>query len=91
MEEYKTLLAKVKSVLDDDEAIEKILSEYPNKENESRDEYVENREIRIKKVLNMAGLSTEVEYQTYLDALATCQYGYSILLERDIDERYVNS
>jgi hypothetical protein len=73
MEEYKTLLAKVKSVLDDDEAIEKILSEYPNKD------------------LNMAGLSTEVEYQTYLDALATCQYGYSILLERDIDERYVNS
>ena len=43
------------NMLDNTELIEKIKSEYPERAKETRDEYIKNREIRIKKVLNLAG------------------------------------
>ena len=87
---YKKILSKVKSILDDNEIIQGILAEYPNKEEESRDVYVKNREIRIKKVLSLAGLKTD-EFDLYVHALETSSGGYTIMLERDIDEINVNS
>ena len=42
-------------------------------------------------MLNLAGLTTQEDYQNYLDALSTSQFGYSVVLERDIDELYINS
>ena len=91
MAQYEKILKDVKNVLIDQDTIDKILAEYPNKSNESRDEYVKNRKERIKKILALAGLNTEDDLQLYVEALQTSKSGYSIILERDIDELYVNS
>ena len=91
MAEYAKILKAVKGVLDDDDALTKILSQYPNKENEKRDEYEENREKRIKEVLTLAGLKTEADFDLYIEALETSNSGYSIIMQRDIDELIVNS
>ena len=89
-DKYKKILKAVRSILDDGEIIQGILDEYPNRKTESRKDYVINREIRIKKVLSLAGLK-EDEFSLYVEALETSCGGYAILLERDIDEMYVNS
>ena len=89
--EYKGILNKVKSIIDDKEMIEKILSEYPDRELETREEYERNREVRIKKVLNVAGLKTQDDYDKYISALEGTTTGYSVILQRDISELYVNS
>ena len=91
MKKYKEILTRVKSVIDNTELIDKVISEYPDREQETRDEYIQNREIRIKKVLNLAGLKTQEDFELYVSALQASSGGYSIILERDIDELYVNS
>ena len=91
MNKYKEILTKVKAIIDDDELIQKILSEYPDRKNETRVEYIKNREIRIKKVLNLAGLKSQEDYDLYVEALQASSGGYSILLERDISAMFVNS
>ena len=91
MAEHAKILKAVKGVLDDDDALTKILSQYPNKENEKRDEYEENRQKRIKEVLTLAGLRTEADFDLYIEALETSNSGYSIIMQRDIDELFVNS
>ena len=39
----------------------------------------------------LAGLKTEDDFEKYVEALETSKGGYTILLQRDIDEMYVNS
>ena len=58
------------------------------KKNESIDEYRENRKKRILKILELAKVSTE----NYLLALQeSCRKGITVILQRDIDEIYVNN
>ena len=54
MKKYKEVLSRVKTIIDDNELIDKILSTYPDRAHENREEFIKNREIRIKKVLNLA-------------------------------------
>ena len=42
-------------------------------------------------MLKLAGLETQEDFDLYVEALQASNGGYSILLERDIDELYVNS
>ena len=89
---YTKILKDVRKILDDEEALKSIISKYPNKETETRKDYVKNREKRIKEVLQLAGLKTEDDFEMYVQALETSKGGYSIILERDIDEEmFVNS
>ena len=90
-EKYSKVLKKVRNIIDNKNIIDKILNEYPNRLNENRDEYEVNREVRIKKVLNLAGLNTQEDYNLYISALQASTSGYSIILQRDINEMYVNS
>ena len=53
--------------------------------------YKLNRKNRILKLLNLAGLTEESDILLYEEALTTSYSGYSIVLERDIDEIFVNS
>ena len=81
------ILTKVKELLDDKEVISKIMSKY-NKMEESLEEYEKNRGKRIDELLEIAGTNyqeyvTEIEYST--------RQGHTILLERDIDEGYINA
>ena len=89
--QFRKLLIDVRNILDDEDIIKKILSKYPEKKSENRKDYLKHREERIKKILNLAGLKTEEQYDLYLSALEASTSGYSILLERDIDEMFVNS
>ena len=58
-----------------------------NKNEESKEEYKKNKEIRIQEILDLAG----VTMADYIDALSYSRTGYSVVLERDIDETDVNS
>ena len=79
------ILDIVREILNDDDIIKEIMTEY-DKNTETKDEYKTNRELRIKEVLKIAGVSlTE-----YIDALSYSRTGYSVVLERDIDETDIN-
>ena len=85
--ENPKLLNKVKELLDDKETINKIMTKY-NKLEESAAEYKDNRDERIEELMKMAG----AKYDEYLNALkSSVKQGYMILLERDIDEGYINA
>ena len=71
--------------------IEKILEEIQKELDSTKELYESNRKKRIVKLLNLAELHTEEEIQLYEDALKFSTPGYSIVLERDLDELYVNS
>ena len=83
---FEETLEKVKKVIEDDEVIAEIMQKY-DKETETREEYEQNRKKRIKEVLDIA----EVSEGSYLEALSYSKAGYSIVLQRDIDETDVNS
>ena len=76
---------KVRLILEDEENVEEILSKF-DKENESKEEYEENRIERIKMVCKMA----KVPYNDYVKALGVSLKGYSVIFARDIDELYSN-
>ena len=80
-------MRKVKELLDDQEIINSIMQKY-NKDEESAEEYKTNRNKRIDEVLEIVGAT----YDEYLKAIqASVKAGLMILLERDIDEGYINA
>ena len=76
---------QVRLILEDEEKVEEILSKF-DKENESKEEYEENRIERIKMACKMA----KVPYNDYVKALGVSLKGYSVIFARDIDELYSN-
>ena len=80
------ILNRVKELLDDHETINEIMGKF-NKEEESKEEYIENRSKRIDILLELAG-SNDTEYLKALRSAA--KKGYTVLLARDIDEGYIN-
>ena len=81
------ILTRVKELLDDKEVIDKIMSKY-NKKEETKEEYEANRNNRIIELLAIA----ETNYEEYVEEIKhSVRQGYSILLERDIDEGYINA
>ena len=83
---YQMVLRRVKTILDDENAVDSILEKY-QKQQESTQEYKSNIEQRIREMVNMAG----VDYNEYLKALGTGRSGYSVVQQRDIDETFINS
>ena len=85
--ENPELLAKVKELMDDKDIISNIMDQY-DKENETEEEYKENRGLRIDALLKIAGAN----YDEYKKAIAhSVTRGHCILLQRDIDEGYINA
>ena len=80
------MLEKVRDVLENEEQMKKIMGQY-NKEAETKDEHVTNRRARIEQVCQIA----KVTMEEYLKALGTSKSGYSIVLQRDLDELFINS
>ena len=66
------------------------MKEY-NKNEESEELFYINREKRIKQLLSVIGYDTEEDWNLYIEALSNSKRGYSIILQRDIDEVFVNS
>ena len=86
---YDKILNDVKEVLTDEDVVNSNMKEF-DKFKECKDEFYQNREIRIKRLLAKAGYVSEADYDLYLNALSVSKMGYSIILERDIDEIFVN-
>ena len=86
-EKHQNILIKVMDVLEDEDIIKAIMDSY-DKKNESIEEYKYNRKERIKMVLELAN----IDIDDYMEAvLETSRKGISVVLERDIDEIYVNN
>ena len=75
----------MQAVIEDEEAIQKIMSQY-DKQNETKEEYITDREKRIRKLCQVA----EVNYDDYVKAISTSKSGYSVVLQRDLDELCIN-
>ena len=80
----------MQDVLLNEDVINEIMNKF-DKPRESREEYVRNRENRIKQLLAKAGYETEEDWDLYVSALSTVKNGYSIVMARDIDEIFINS
>ena len=80
------ILTKVHAVLEDEEAVKKIMAKY-DKQNETKEEYGNNRIERIKDLCKAA----EVKYLDYLLALTMSKSGYSVVIKRDLDEIFINN
>ena len=79
LERHKILLKKVMDVLEEEDVIDLIMSEY-SKENENIEEYRMNRKERILKVLELA----DVDPNEYVTALKeSSRKGINIILARD--------
>ena len=83
---YREVLKKVKAILEDDEAVSKIMEKY-DKQAETKEEHNSKRIKRIEELCKLAG----VDYNTYLMALGTSKTGHSVVQKRDLDEIYINS
>ena len=84
-------LEEGKELINDKDVIANILEEIPKDQDTTKELYESNRKKQIVKLLNLADLHTEKEIQLYEDALMFSTPGYSIVLERDLDELFVNS
>ena len=93
---YKKILKDVKEKMVDEAIINTIMEKIPNKDKngkaETREEYKKNRKNRIKMLLYLAGYKNEDDLNLYKDALTySSNKGYSVILERDVNEMYINS
>ena len=82
---YRKVISKVQDVIEDEDAMQKIMSQY-DKQNETKEEYTANREKRIKQMCQLA----DVSYDEYIKAISTSKTGYTVVLQRDLDEVYIN-
>ena len=80
-------LDKVKKVLTDEEVMASIEEEHPLTDEATEEEYVRMREVRIRAVLDKAG----VNFDKYHEYLAMSRTGVKVVLQRDIGEIYVNT
>ena len=84
---YKKIISDVKDILNDADIVEVIMQKYPKGDNE--EEYKNNREKRIDKLLEIAG---GITYDDYIKAIKkTRKYGSTVMLKRDIDEIFINN
>ena len=80
-------LDKVKKVLTDEDTMAAIEEEHPLSDEAKEEEYVRMREVRIRAVLDKAG----VDFDKYHEYLAMNRTGVKVVLQRDIGEIYVNT
>ena len=83
---FEEVLKKVKDVLENDVALEAIWEKVPNK-GDTVEEYEQNRALRIKELLAVAG----VDETMYYGALQHSKKGVKIVQKRDLDEIMIES
>ena len=83
---YEKVLRDVKELLEDKDVIKDILDKIPKDLDITLEEYKENRKKRIVMLLSKAKLESKEDIQLYEDALKYSTEGYSVVLERDLDE-----
>ena len=85
---YTKILFDIEEILKDEEQIKRILSKYPIK-GSTREESHEFRARRIDELLKLAG---NISYDDYILAIKKSKkHASAVLLQRDVDEIYVNN
>ena len=85
---HHKMLADVEDVLTNKDIIEQIFNKYPHK-GDTKEKYDEYRAKRIEEMLKMAG---GITYDDYIMAIKkTRKHGSTVMLQRDIDEIFVNN
>ena len=86
LQTYTNALKKIKELLKKPLILNSIMARY-NKGDETKEEYEENREERIKALLKIA----QVKPHIYIAALSNTLSGYTVHQKRDLDELFINS
>ena len=86
LKKSQEILSKVSGFIEDTETIAEIMNKY-KKQLESKLEHPQCIKDRIIELC----LKAKVTYEDYMKALAISKVGYKVVLQRDLDEIYVNS
>ena len=85
---HKEVLDKVREVLENKEAMDIIWKGFGDKKRENLEQYIQNRKLRILKVLEVAGIRPK----SNMAAVKECtRAGINVILSRDIDEIFINN
>jgi hypothetical protein len=87
MQKSAKITEKIRRVLEDKEHLKTINEKIPIDMTIEREEYMRIREERIRMMCQMA----DVKYEEYLKALGVNRRGYGIVLQRDINEIWINN
>ena len=84
---YKKILLDIQDILEDDDMVQLIMSQY--EKGETMEMYDQNRSKRIDLLLQLAG---NISYEDYIQAIKkTPRHGSMVMLKRDIDEIHINN
>ena len=85
---YTKILFDVQEILKNEERMETVKTKYPNK-GKTKEENYQFRAERIDEMLRIAG---DLSYDDYILAIKKSKkHGSAVLLQRDVDEIYVNN
>ena len=86
-EKAKAKLNKVKAILEDEKLVQRILDEHPIDEDATLEEYETTRRVRIKMLVDMAG----IDFEEYHKCLEMNLKAVQVVLQRDVSEIYINN
>ena len=87
LKRHRETIKAVLDVIEGSSAMEDILNKFDKNSEKAGTEHNQGLETRIKELCKQA----KVSYEDYLKALSTSKMGYAVVLQRDLDEVYVNS
>ena len=86
MDKADTVLDKIRVILNNKESMQAIWDTCPDK-GDSKKDYILNRRTRIQALCQQA----DVLYKDYKQYLKISRHGYTVVLQRDTDEVFINS
>ena len=87
LKKHKDVITAVLDALEDSTIVEDLMEKFDKASEKAGSEHREGRVKRIQELCKHA----KVSYQDYIKALSTSRLGYTVVLQRDVDEIYVNS
>ena len=87
LKKHKEVITSVLDAMECSTIVEELMEKF-DKASEQAGE--ENKEGRVKRIQELCK-HAKVSYEDYIKALSTSKMGYAVVLQRDIDEIYVNS
>ena len=87
LKKHKDVIKAVLDAIEDTTIVEELIMKFDKGSEKAGEENNQGRVMRIQELCKYA----KVAYQDYIKALSTSKMGYAVVLQRDIDEVYINS
>ena len=87
LKKHKDIITAVLDAIEGSTIVEELMEKFDKGSEQAGEENMKGRVKRIQELCKYA----KVTYQDYIKALSTSKMGYAVVLQRDIDEIYVNS